>query len=207
MNRAGTTKPCDEFRRALPDLKRNLYGTERAAEVLLYCGDRKSALKAAVGYDLQPLWPVAMDPEILARIRISSAGYAQAEALLRERSSYWLYVALAEQGRREHVLERLAAKKGWAHILLLRHKGRWTEARDAAAELCAALRRWRPSTPSALARIFETCMLSEGANGLARDSLFQPAKRGLPGLRGELAQFTKREAPDLEAGLTSLFSE
>jgi hypothetical protein len=68
---------CEEYRRALPDLKRDLYGSERAAESLLYCGDRKSALKAAVGYDLQPFWPVAMDPEVLARIRISSASYAR----------------------------------------------------------------------------------------------------------------------------------
>jgi hypothetical protein len=48
---------CEVYRRALPDLKYKVYASERAAESLLYCGDRKSAVKAAVGYDITPFWP------------------------------------------------------------------------------------------------------------------------------------------------------
>ena len=104
---------CEEYRRALPDLRTDLYGSMHAADCLLYCGDRKSALKIAIGYNLQPLWPVALDSDVLARIRIASGQYAQAAELLRGNPSILLYEALAESGRRaeaERILERLAPK-------------------------------------------------------------------------------------------------
>ncbi len=198
---------CQNDRRSLPDLKHDLYGSMRVADSLLHCGDRKGALEAALGYGVQPFWPVAMDPEVLARIRISSGSYAQAEQLLRGRPGLLLYVALADQGRRteaEQILEYLANQKGMAQVLSLRHKGRPTEAREAAEALCAASNRRRPWAPSGLVHIFESCMLGRGISGLAEDPRFEPANRELPGIRAELIQFTRREAPELEVDLRSV---
>jgi hypothetical protein len=198
---------CDDYRRALPGLRHVLYASVSAADFLLYCGDRKSALKAAVGYDLQPLWPVAMDPEVLARIRMSSGSYDKAEQLLRGGTSLLLYETLAELGRQpeaEEILERLAPKKGMANVLLLRHRNRPAEAREAAGVLCAASNRHAPWAPSGLVRIFELCMLSRGTLGLAEDPRFEPACRAFPELRAELLRFTRREAPELEGELRSM---
>jgi hypothetical protein len=201
---------CEDFRRALPDLRSDLYGSMHAADSLLYCGDRKSALKVAVGYNLQPLWPVAMDSDVLARIRIASGRYGQAEELLRGHPGILLYEALAELGRRpeaEQILEGLAPKNGMAHVLLLRHQGRRNEARDAAGTLCARFSGQAPWTPFWLARVFESCILSGGARKPMEDRRFKPAIRALPGLRAELIQFTRRESPELESDLASVVAE
>jgi hypothetical protein len=198
---------CENYRRTLPDLRSDLYGSMHAADSLLYCGDRKSALKVAVGYNLQPLWPVAMDSDVLARIRIASGKYARAEELLRGQPGILLYEALAETGRRpeaEQILEGLAPKNGMANLLLLRHLDRQAEAREAAGLACARLNRMAPWSAPVLVRIFEVCMLSKGARGLAADPRFVPACGALPGLRSELIRFTRREAPELEAELISM---
>lgn len=99
------------------------------------------------------------------------------------------------------------SRKGIAHVLLLRHQGRRNEARDAAGALCAGLSAQEPWTPSWLARVFESCILSGGARKPMEDRRFKPAIRALPGLRAELIQFTRREAPELEADLTSVMAE
>jgi hypothetical protein len=201
---------CENYRQDLPDLRKDLYGSMHAADALLYCGDRKSAIKVVVGYDLQPLWPVAMDPEALARIRIASGRYARAEELLRGRTSIRLYEALAELGMRseaERTLEGLVKKNVMANVLVLRHRGRQTEAREAAEVLCAASRKWVPWSPPMLVAGFERCLLATGVRGLREDARFAPASEALPELRSELIRFARREAPELEAELRSLWPD
>lgn len=199
---------CESYRRALPDLY--LYGSVHAAECLLYCGDRKSALRAAVGYNLQPLWPVAMDPDVLARIRIASGRYGQAEELLCGYPGLLLYEALAELGMRseaERTLNGLAPKNAMANVLVLRHGGRQREAQEAAEVLCAASRKWVPWSPPMLVAGFERCLLARGVRGLGEDPRFAPARKTLPEVRSELIRFAGREAPELQAELRSLWPE
>jgi hypothetical protein len=191
---------CEEYERAWPRLRNDLYGSQLASEFLLYCGDPKSAIQAFVGFDGQPLSPFPPDPAALARIRIERGKYEQAEDVLRERHTYLSYVALTELGRRaeaEHVLDEIAGRDRLARVLLLRHRGLQAEARKAADELCAVFRKHKPRTPSWLARVFETCILSEGVGKAVEDPRFGPAVRAMPGLRAELVQFTEREAADL----------
>lgn len=190
---------CEAYKRAWPGLRNDLYGSQHAAEFLLYCGDPKSAVQVIVGYDVQPLWPYPPDPAALARIRIARGRYEQAGDLLRVRHTYLSYVALAEQGRHaraDDVLAEIAGHDRLARVLLLRHRGLQAEARKAADELCAAFRKHKPRTPSWLARVFETCILSEGVAKAVEDPRFEPAIRAMPGLRAELVQFAEREAPD-----------
>jgi hypothetical protein len=195
---------CETYKRAWPELRKELYASQNASEFLLYCGDPKSAVQAFVGFDGQPLWPGPPDPGPLARIRLSKGKYEQAEDLLRGRHTYLSYVVLMEQGRRaeaEKVLDVIAQRDRLARILLLRHSGLPSRARTAADELCATFRKHRPGTPSWLARVFEACMLSEGVRNVSGDPRFGPAVRAMPGLRSELIQFTEREAPDLTEDL------
>jgi hypothetical protein len=189
---------CEAYRRALPGLNHDLYGSQHAAEFLLYCGDARAAVKAFLGYDVQPLWPFPLDPVALARIRLFSGRYAQAESLLGHMPSYQLYLAIIGQGRQaeaDHILEGLAGKDGLARVLLLRHQGR-AEAQDAAGVLCSSYLTHKPATPSWLARVFESCILAGGARKVTEDHRFGPAVVALPGLRDELVQFTDREAPE-----------
>jgi hypothetical protein len=140
-------KAWDSYKRALPTLRHDLYGSQHAAEFLLYCGDLKAATQAFVGFDGTPFWPSPPDPEVLARLRIANRKYAAAEALLQDRPSYLRYVALAEQGRRveaDDVLERVAEKDGLASVLLLRHRGRRDEAQRAADALCSGFLTHKP---------------------------------------------------------------
>jgi hypothetical protein len=190
---------CETYKQALPGLRHDLYATQYASEFLLYCGDFKSAVQAFLAFDVQPLWPVPPDPEILARFRISRGRYKQAEELLHGRPSYFLYVALVEQGRRlqaDEVLNQIQSRNRLAHVLLLRHRGLQDQARAAAETLCASFRKREPTTPSWLARVFETSILSVGATRTGEDPRFAPAIRDLPGLRTELIRFTEREAPE-----------
>lgn len=189
---------CEAYRRALPGLGHDLYGSQHAAEFLLYCGDRKAAVQAFLGYDVQPLWPFPLDPDPLARIRLFSGRYAQAESLLGPGPSYQRYLAVAGQGRQaeaDRILEALAGKDGLARVLLLRHQGR-TEAQDAAGVLCSNFLTHKPATPSWLARVFESCLLAGGMTKVMEDHRFESAVVSLPGLRDELIHFAEREAPE-----------
>ena len=193
------TEACETYKRALPGLRHDLYATQNASEFLLYCGDFKAAVQAFLAFDVQPLWPVPPDPEILARFRISRGRYKQAEELLHSRSTYLLYVALAEQGRRiqaDEVLNQIQSRNRLAQVLLLRHRGLQDQARVAAETLCASFRKREPTTPSWLARVFESSILSVGASKTAEDPRFAPAIRDLPGLRTGPIRFTEREAPE-----------
>jgi hypothetical protein len=79
---------------------------------------------------------------------------------------------------------------------------------DAAiATLLAALSRHKAATPSGLARIFELGLLEKGFGGLEEDQRYGPSCRALPGLRGELIRFARREAPELEAVLRNSLPE
>jgi hypothetical protein len=201
---------CDTYRRAQPELRHDLYASLSAAEFLLYCGDPKAAVQALVGFDSQVFWPFPPDLEALARIRISRMQYKQAEALLHGQPSYLRYVALAEQGQQDQaqlVLREIAGRDGLARVLLLRRSGEDAQARMAADELCAGFGKHRPWTPSWLARIFESCILTGGASRARLDPRFEPAIRALPGLRAELAAFTAREAPDYLGDLRSVMQD
>jgi hypothetical protein len=201
---------CEAYRRALPDLQRDLYGSTHAAEFLLYCGDPKAAVRAAVGFDSQPFWPGSLDPEALARIQISLGRHAKAKQLLKGRPSYLLYVALADQGRRSEaneVLKQVAERDGLARVLLLRRLDRSNEPRQAANTLCANFLQHKPSTPSWLARVFESCILAGGVGRTREDPRFEPAIRALPGLRDDLIRFTEREAPETTEELKSVMAE
>jgi hypothetical protein len=207
FQRGRYVQACEAYKRAWPGLRKDLYGSQNASEFLLYCGDTKSAVQAFVGFDTQPGWPFPLDPAALARIRISRGRYIQAEDLLRGRHSYLSYVALADQGHRtraEEVLNEIAGRDRLARVLLLRHRGLQAEAREAADASCAAFRKHRPRTPSWLARVFESCILSEGATRALEDPRFEPAIRAMPGLRAELVRFTEREAPDFTEELKSV---
>jgi hypothetical protein len=201
---------CKTFKRALPGLRHDLYATEYASEYFLYCGDFKSAIQAFLAFDVQPLWPSPPNPEILAQFRIARGRYKQAEELLRGRPAYLLYVALAEQGRRiqaDEVLDRIQSRHGLAHVLLLRHRGLQDQASAAADTLCASFQKNEPRTPSWLAHVFESCILSVGVRRTAEDPRFAASVRALPGLRAELVRFTDREAPEAAGGLKAIIQQ
>jgi hypothetical protein len=189
---------CDTYRRASSALRNDDYGSQWAAEFLLYCGESKLAVQAFVGFETQFLWPGQLDPDGLARIRISRGQYRQAEGLLHGQPSYLLYVTLAEQGKTDQadqVLHEIAKRDGLARVLLLRHSGDARTAQVAEDELCTTFRGHKPWTPSWLARVFESCILAGGMESVKQDPRFESAIRSLPGLRAELTAFTAREAP------------
>lgn len=199
-------KACDGYRKAVPKLRRDLYASEHAADFLIYCGDAKAALRASIGFDGQPLWPGPLDPQIAARIWIFRGKFARAEAALRGHPVYLLYVALVDQGRHaeaDEVLQKAAERDGLAKVLLLRHRLRGDESQDAADRLCSTFLTHKPTRPSWLARVFESCILSGGVAKVSGDERFASALGALPGLRSELIRFTEREAPESARELKS----
>ncbi|HEY3122913.1 MAG TPA: hypothetical protein VGK70_02500, partial [Thermoanaerobaculia bacterium] len=115
-----------------------MYLAENAADMQVYCGNLKLALRAALDYDIQPLWPVAMDKSTLARIRLAQRRYEEAERLLQgdRFGNYILYLALAKQGRADEangILGQDRRPSGRVGVfdkaLLLRRTGRLPESR------------------------------------------------------------------------------
>lgn len=191
---------CAVYRRALPDLKYDLYGSYDASQILLYCGDIKGALTAALGYQTMPFWPDAMDPRVLAAIRLAMRKYSEAERLLRlGEPDNLLYVALASQGRSdeaEEALEAVAKGGGFSQIVLLRHRGQAAEARKLSDVVCSRLEGMTKPLPLVLARSIESCMLAQGIEKTALKRRFSEALHGLSGLRDEINRFAEREMPE-----------
>lgn len=199
------SQSCGAYRRALPDLRHDYYGSLHAGEFLSYCGDTKGALRALTSFDGALFETQSLPRTSLAQVRLFDGRYAEAENLLGNAPSYPLYLAVVGQGRladADRILESIDGKEkgGLAHVLLLRHK-RAPAARWDAAVLCSEFLTHKPWMPSWLARVFESCILVGGADKLMEDPRFEPAVLALPGLRAELVQFTDREAPEFAAGL------
>jgi hypothetical protein len=193
-------RACATYRESVNVLRRDPYGTGDATEFLLYCGDAVGAVRAFVGFEPGPFAFDSPRKEHLARIRLATGRYDQAEALLGGEPSYLLYEAIAAQNRWEEadeILDQVAVKDGLARMLRLRRSGSGKESRRAAEDLCSAFLTHRPAAPRWLARVFESC-IAAGRLDEVRDRLV-PAAQALPGLRQELLRFTRREFPEFLA--------
>jgi hypothetical protein len=176
-----------------------------AADMQIYCGDLKSALRAALGYDSQVFWPSPMDSSTLARIRLAQGRYVEAERLLRASSSGndLLYVAIVSQGRTEEanaVLaqgQNLSGRVGvFSRALLSRRTGRITESK-AEAEVIWSNRKCAPSLPRRLSRPILVAVLTENPDNIeAAVRCLGSGFRDLPGLRSEVLDFVQREVPE-----------
>lgn len=194
---------CSGYESLIPKARHQLYLAENAAAMQVYCGNLKLALRAALDYDVQPLWPFAMDKSTLAGIRLAQQRYEEAERLLQggRSGNYILYLALVKQGRTDEANEILAQDKRpsgrvgvFDKAILLRRTGRLPESR-AEAELMWSHCKVSPSIPRWLSRPILVAILTEKQENIVTAvAMLGSAFRDLPGFRAEVFDFAEREA-------------